>query len=153
MKKIAIALLATTVIGTSAFAASSDMQRSQQPKAQEMQAQNGGKAQPQNDSQRSTQNQQKISPRTGQSAANDQPISPQRLSRQEIRRVQQTLDKDGFHAGPADGRWGSETRNAIKQFQQSKDIHADGRLNRQTMADLGLSPSEISPRQSKTKGM
>lgn len=152
MRKFAIALLATTVIGVPAFAASSDMQQ-QQPKAQEMQPQNSGKAQLQNGSQRSAQEQQKGSPKAAQSAANDKPNSPQRLSRQEIRQVQQTLDKDGFHAGSADGLWGPETRNAIKKFQQSKDIRADGRLNRQTMADLGLNPSELSPKHGNAKQM
>lgn len=152
MKKIAIALLATTVIGTSAFAASSDMRRQQQPKAQETQQQSSGNAQTQNESQRSAKSQQGVSPQATRSAANDRPISTQNLSRREIRQVQQALDKDGFHAGPADGRWGPETRSAIRQFQQSKDIRADGRLNRQTMADLGLNASEFSPR-SKAKGM
>lgn len=148
MRKIAIALLATTVIGTPALAASSGTQ----PQNHEMQPQNNGKAQTQNGSQRNAQEQQTGSPKAARSAANDKPTSPQRLSRQEIRQVQQTLDKDGFHAGSADGRWGPETRNAIKKFQQSKDIRADGRLNRQTMADLGLGASRYSPR-SKTNGM
>jgi peptidoglycan hydrolase-like protein with peptidoglycan-binding domain len=152
MRKIAIALLASTVIGTPAFAASSDMQRQQQPKAHEMQPQHSGKAQTRNAPQRSAKSQQGSSPQTTRSAANDRAISPQRFSRQEIRQVQQTLDKDGFHAGPADGHWGPETRGAIKQFQQSKDIRADGRLNRQTMADLGLSASQF-PQRSKAQGM
>ncbi|KRR19444.1 peptidoglycan-binding domain-containing protein [Bradyrhizobium retamae] len=148
MRKFAIALLATTVIGTPAFAASSDMQQ-HQTQAHQMQPQNSGKAQTQNDSQRSAQSRQNSSPQTARSAASDRPISPQSLPRQEIRQVQQTLDKDGFRAGPADGRWGPETRNALKQFQHSKDIRADGRLNRQTMADLGVKSSELSPRQSR----
>lgn len=150
MKTIAIALLATTVIGTSAFAASSDMQRQQQPTPQQTQKQSSGNAQTQNGSQRIARSQQGASPQDTRSATNDRPISTQNLSRREVRQVQQALDNDGFHAGPADGRWGPETRSAIKQFQQSKNIRADGRLNRQTVADLGLNASEFSPRSTAT---
>ena len=151
MSKFAIALLATTVISTPVFAATAGTQ--QQPQANQLQPQGNGKTQAQSNPSQKAQTQQNSSPQTAQNATDNQPISSRSLSRREIRQVQQTLDKDGFRAGPTDGRWGPETRSAVRQFQQSKDLRADGRLNRQTVADLGLKPSEFSPTQSGSKRM
>ncbi len=135
MRKIAIALLATAVIGTPAIAASNNQQ--QQPQDKQMQTQ--GNAQQQGSAQQNAQNQQ-----NSQAAQNNQPISPRNLSRDQIREVQQALDKDGFKAGPTDGRWGRETKSAVKQFQQSKQIQGSGQLDQQTVADLGLDTSQFS---------
>jgi peptidoglycan hydrolase-like protein with peptidoglycan-binding domain len=118
MRKIAIALLATAAIGSPAIAASNNNKQQQQPQTQ---------SQPSN-----------------QAAQNNQPISPQDLSRGKVRQVQQALDKEGYKAGPTDGRWGRETEDAVKQFQQSKQIQANGQLNQQTIADLGLDASRFS---------
>lgn len=46
--------------------------------------------------------------------------------------------------GRADGRWGNETQNAVKRFQQSKQLRATGQLDQQTVADLGLDSSKFS---------
>jgi peptidoglycan hydrolase-like protein with peptidoglycan-binding domain len=74
-------------------------------------------------------------------------LGPDSLSRGEVRQVQRALDKDGFKAGPTDGRWGRETANAVKQFQQSKQLQATGQLDQQTVADLGLDTSQFSQSQ------
>ena len=121
MRKIAIALLATTMIGTPVLAANS-----QKP--------------PQTKQQQQNQTQQNQQPNQQQAAQDNQTQAPN-LPRREIRQVQQTLNKDGFKVGRADGRWGPETENAIKQFQQSKQIQPSGQLDQQTMADLGLDTS------------
>lgn len=133
-KTIMIAMVSTALIGAPAFAAS-NTDRNQTQGAKQMQPQNSGQ------SQQNTQNQQ--------SAQNTQAISPEKLPRSEIRQIQQALDKDGFHAGTADGRWGSRTENAVKQFQQSKQIQANGQLDQQTVADLGLDASKFSQSQGK----
>ena len=70
--------------------------------------------------------------------AADQTISPQQLGRDGVRQVQQALNKDGFHAGKADGIWGPDTRTALNDFQKSKDIPGQGKLNKQTLSDLGV---------------
>jgi peptidoglycan hydrolase-like protein with peptidoglycan-binding domain len=57
--------------------------------------------------------------------------------------VQQALDKKGFQVGRVDGRWGPKTSNAVKQFQQSKKIEANGQLDRQTLSDLGLKGAQF----------
>jgi hypothetical protein len=122
MRQIAIALLATTMIGAPVFAASNNQQ---QPQTQQHPKQ-----------QQTKQNQQ---PNQQQAQGNQQGNQmSQNLSRREIRQAQQALNKDGFKVGRADGRLGPETENAIKQFQQSKQIQPSGQLDQQTMADLGL---------------
>ena len=149
MKKIAIAMLTTALIGTPAFAASnynSSDNSQQQPQSGQMhQSQNSNQDQAQqnkNNQQQSAQNQQNQNQKNQQTAENNQPMQPNNLSRGEIRQVQQALDKDGFKAGTTDGRWGPHTQDAVKQFQQSKQIQANGQLNQQTVADLGLDFSQ-----------
>jgi peptidoglycan hydrolase-like protein with peptidoglycan-binding domain len=119
MRKIAIALLATSMIGAPVFAAS---KHQQQPQANQQQTD-----QTQPNQQQATQDNQTQGPN---------------LPRREIRQVQQALNKDGFKVGRADGRWGPETENAVKQFQQSKQIEPSGQLDQQTMADLGLDKNQ-----------
>jgi Putative peptidoglycan binding domain len=70
---------------------------------------------------------------------NEQTISPDSLSRNEVRQVQEALKKNGFGAGPVDGRWGPKTSDALKRFQESKNIQASGQLDQKTLSGLGLS--------------
>ncbi|MGA7803928.1 peptidoglycan-binding domain-containing protein [Bradyrhizobium sp.] len=129
-------MLASGVIAAPALAASGGSQQPQSTQMQPTQTQNSG--------------QQNSSGQSAQNAPNNQPIPPQKLSSTEVKQVQQALDKDGFRAGRTDGRWGPETRVALEKFQQSKQIQSNGRLNQQTIADLGLNTSEFSQNQ-KTK--
>ena len=136
MRKLAIALLTTSMFAApAAFAATSN-----QPAPQGAQMKQG---------QQNTQNQQHQQNDRQQSAQNSQPIRPQSMSRGEVRQVQQALDKDGFKAGRTDGRWGHETQAAVKQFQQSKQLQATGQLNEQTVADLGLDTSKFQRQQNR----
>jgi peptidoglycan hydrolase-like protein with peptidoglycan-binding domain len=123
MRKIAIALLATSMIGAPVFAVSKHQQ------------------QPQANQQQTDQTQQNQQPNQQQAAQDNQTQAPN-LPRREIRQVQRALNKDGFKVGRADGRWGPETENAVKQFQQSKQIEPSGQLDQQTMADLGLDKNQ-----------
>jgi hypothetical protein len=134
MRKIAIALLATTVIGAPAIAAPNNGQSSNQQQPQQQQT---NQMQPQQNTQ-DQRNQQ-------QAAQENQMLSPRILSRSQVKQVQQALDKDGFTV-PTDGWWGPKTENAVKQFQQSKQIQANGQLDRQTVSDLGLNASQFSNR-------
>jgi hypothetical protein len=88
---------------------------------------------------------------TTQTQPSQPPISPDNLSRDEVRQVQKALDKSGFHAGAPDGRWGPGTRNALKQFQQSKNIQANGELDQQTLTGLGLNGAQFA-QQNKRNG-
>ncbi len=147
MRKLAIALLTTSMLATPAAFAASNNQKQQQ--GQQTQGQQTQQNRPQN--QQKAQHQQHTQNGQQQSAENSQPISPQNLSRGEVREVQQALNKDGFKPGPTDGRWGNETENAVKQFQQSKQLQATGQLNEQTVADLGLDASKFSQSQNQQK--
>jgi membrane-bound lytic murein transglycosylase B len=48
------------------------------------------------------------------------------LSRQQIMDLQQVLEDQGYDPGPVDGILGSGTRNAIREFQKSNNLVADG---------------------------
>ena len=61
-----------------------------------------------------------------------------RMSAAEIERAQQKLRDDGYDPGPIDGKMGPQTRKAVKKFQQAKNFKASGRLDRQTVAALGI---------------
>jgi|GEM_PF-1463526 len=75
--------------------------------------------------------------------AGQQSISADQMSAEQIRKVQQQLNKEGFHAGEVDGQWNSQTENAIKNFQGSKGIQATGQLDQQTLNELGLEADEF----------
>lgn len=147
MRKIAIALLTTTMLAAPAFAGSNNKQQpqnQQQGQMQQHQQPNQQNAQAQKNQQNGQQNQQNGQPQ--ESAQNNQPIPPDSLSREQVRQVQRALDKEGFKAGPTDGRWGSETEDAVKQFQQRKQLQSTGQLDQQTVADLGLDASKFQPK-------
>lgn len=60
------------------------------------------------------------------------------ITRDTIARAQARLNAIGFQAGPADGIPGARTRQAIRQFQQSKGITATGELDAATLDRLGI---------------
>ena len=60
---------------------------------------------------------------------------------EEVRRIQSKLKSLGFYAGPVDGIYGSKTRTAVKAFQRSCGISADGIAGPTTLLYLGLSSS------------
>lgn len=72
-----------------------------------------------------------------QQAAN-QSIPPKQLGRRGVRQMQQALNKSGHRVGRTDGIMGPRTREALQSFQKSKGMQANGKINRQTLADLGV---------------
>ena len=56
-----------------------------------------------------------------------------------ISRVQEQLRAFGFDAGPVNGDFGTKTQAALAQFQLSRVLPASGQLDRQTLAELGVS--------------
>jgi|SRR5579884_271762 len=132
MKRFAIALLATAALSVPALAQNNAPSPQQQPQA-------GNSSQPQqaqsqnNNAQQNEQNQ----------ANNQQPIQPQQLSKNEIREVQSALNKNGDKVGRVDGRWGPRTSSAVRKFQESKNIQANGQLDQQTLSDLGLNGAQF----------
>jgi peptidoglycan hydrolase-like protein with peptidoglycan-binding domain len=62
-----------------------------------------------------------------------------------VMRVQQALIDQGFDAGPVDGRFGRGTENAVKAFQTSRALMADGIVGDATWSALGLPGSVPKP--------
>lgn len=59
----------------------------------------------------------------------------------EVRQIQQKLRDLGFYKGSVDGIYGSQTQSAVKQFQKSVGITADGIAGSKTLLYLGLGGS------------
>jgi hypothetical protein len=128
MKKLTLTLLASAALAMPAVVPAVAQNT---PQNQPLQAQ-----QP-NNTQRPNQ-QQANQPEQNQPQASNQAVSPRQLGRTGVRQVQQALAKHGFHSGRADGIWGPDTQTAVRNFQKSKGIQSKGRLNQQTLSDLGV---------------
>jgi hypothetical protein len=50
--------------------------------------------------------------------------------------VQETLSKQGFEAGRADGKWGRKTERAVEAYQRSKRLLPTGQINAPTLRAL-----------------
>ena len=91
------------------------------------------------------QNQQ---PPTQNDAAPDQTGSPgkstakhgsrSRMSPDEVKQAQQKLVDDGDYKGKVDGKFGSQTAQAVKQYQQKNGLKQTGRLDHDTLGKLGV---------------
>ena len=69
--------------------------------------------------------------------ATARPVSEQRLSRNQVERIQELLTAQGFAPGPIDGVVGSQTRQAIKEFQRMAKLPADGHPTPELLEELG----------------
>jgi hypothetical protein len=52
--------------------------------------------------------------------------------------VQETLRAEGYDPGPANGELGPKTEEAVKQAQKDRELEPTGRLDRRTIAALGI---------------
>jgi peptidoglycan hydrolase-like protein with peptidoglycan-binding domain len=59
------------------------------------------------------------------------------LNQEQIRRVQQALQKKGISPGPIDGIIGPLTIDAVRKFQDRFGIRANGEIDNQTLFALG----------------
>lgn len=59
----------------------------------------------------------------------------------EVRSTQQALKDKGFDPGPIDGKMGPRTAAALRDYQKAEKLSATGRMDEQTMASLGVSPT------------
>jgi peptidoglycan hydrolase-like protein with peptidoglycan-binding domain len=55
-----------------------------------------------------------------------------------VKQVQEALKDKGFDPGPVDGIMGPKTQEALRSFQQSKNLKATGRVDAQTRKELGV---------------
>ena len=64
------------------------------------------------------------------------PQAPAPMLKPTKREIQQALKNAGFYQGTVDGRIGSHTREAVKEFQRSHGLKVDGVVGRQTWEQL-----------------
>lgn len=54
--------------------------------------------------------------------------------------IQQALIDKGYLQGPASGVWGPDCAQALKKFQQDRNLEATGKLDSLSLISLGLGP-------------
>src|SRR6185503_11359771 len=59
-----------------------------------------------------------------------------------VAQVQKTLNDRGFRTGGVDGRMGPQTQAALVNFQRAEKLQPTGKLDRQTLAALGLNKAD-----------
>jgi membrane-bound lytic murein transglycosylase B len=69
--------------------------------------------------------------------ATARPALEQRLSRIQVEKIQEMLRDQGFDPGPIDGVIGAQTRQAIKEFQRTAKLPADGYPSPELLEVLG----------------
>jgi peptidoglycan hydrolase-like protein with peptidoglycan-binding domain len=74
-------------------------------------------------------------------AAAGQVQSPQ--AEETIRHMQRLLAANGYRPGPADGRLGSDTVEAIRAFEKDQGLPAKGRVSAEVLARLQTSASKL----------
>jgi len=65
------------------------------------------------------------------------PVSEQPLSRNQVENIQELLVTRGYDPGPIDGVIGLQTRQAIKEFQRTAELPADGHPTPELLEILG----------------
>jgi peptidoglycan hydrolase-like protein with peptidoglycan-binding domain len=140
MKRVILTLLASAAMAAPAFAAPNPAANPPQQQTQMHQKmQHQSQTQP-----------LKMNSQGNQKQASNQPIAPNSLSRNQVRKLQTALNGDGFKVGRVDGVWGPHTRNAVEHFQKSKDLaKTNGQLTHNTLAALGVT---INAKQQNNRG-
>jgi Putative peptidoglycan binding domain len=64
--------------------------------------------------------------------------APMHIKSSTLMEAQKKLNQEGFDAGRADGKWGTKTTEAVKSFQEKNNLPVTGKLDKQTLADLGI---------------
>ena len=59
----------------------------------------------------------------------------------DVTKVQKRLIQWGYLDGTADGRYGEDTRNAVRKFQRNNGLTADGKVGAETAAKMGVTLS------------
>ena len=133
MKKTILALMASAALAATAYA---QQQTQNQPPA------NGGQGVANHYQPNANQNAYGRKQLPNQAMSNRM-IAPASLSSRQIRQVQQALNRKGFDTGPVDGRWGASTRRALLNFQQARNLQADGELGEKTLQKLGINARQF----------
>jgi peptidoglycan hydrolase-like protein with peptidoglycan-binding domain len=68
------------------------------------------------------------------------PATQQRPTPERYKEIQQALIDKGYLKSEPTGVWGPESAEALKRFQQDRNLPADGKLSARSLIDLGLGP-------------
>jgi peptidoglycan hydrolase-like protein with peptidoglycan-binding domain len=132
MKRIFLATAATIALSLPAMA------QGQQPADQN---QNMQQPMDQNQTNQNQMNNQGGSSQMGGASSSgmqaSQRINPSNLSQDQITQIQQALSQKGIDI-KSDGKWGPDTRAALRKFQQQNSLQGNGQLDEQTLAQLGV---------------
>lgn len=61
-----------------------------------------------------------------------------------VREIQTRLSNWGYYSGTIDGIYGSGTERAVRAFQRKNGLSVDGQVGNQTLAALGIQPTNSS---------
>src|SRR3974377_1984680 len=64
--------------------------------------------------------------------------APMQMTSSTLMEVQKKLNQEGFDAGRAEGGGEKKPAKAVKSFQEKNNLPATGKLDEQTLADLGI---------------
>ena len=73
---------------------------------------------------------------TGAGPIQRMPENEQAMSVDDVRELQELLNASGFDSGVPDGRVGRQTRSAIRDFQESRELPMDGYASAQLLNNL-----------------
>lgn len=65
------------------------------------------------------------------------------LSKEDVKKVQQSLTDKGFHPGAVDGVMGPRTRAGIREYQKAENLPVTGRLDGETAGKLEVGPESV----------
>jgi peptidoglycan hydrolase-like protein with peptidoglycan-binding domain len=68
----------------------------------------------------------------------DDDVDRDNIDQDDVKEVQEALQKKGYYNGPIDGIVGDKTRSGVKEFQQDEDLPATGRINALTLQRLDV---------------
>ncbi len=57
-------------------------------------------------------------------------------SRPTVKQIQKALKNAGYNPGSVDGKFGRQTREAIKDYQKANNLKADGKVGKRTWKSL-----------------
>lgn len=81
--------------------------------------------------------------------SHDRPWADQQVSLDDVEKVQEKLNEEGYNVGQVDGLIGPKTEEAIRNYQESNDLASTGELNQETIDSLGV---DIELRQAQEAG-
>lgn len=75
---------------------------------------------------------------------------PQSPTPERYEEIQKALADKGFFKGDVNGQWGPDSVDALRSFQQSQSLEADGKIGALSLIALGLGPKRVSAAKTET---